>query len=307
MLIPYWTEGTHQSMEGLYFESSITTPFHFINHSEMSAKPSNPIPGLRYHTFDMARGLKHMDVYGVSYYVSFTEEAASKAAATEGFTEVAVTGPFHIFKLPETRLVEVADHLPAVYEVPERGFIASLIGSETVKGEDGQPLPSFHDMALDWYEDVDDMDRIVVAGGPEEWPRIEHLDERPDVALDVPQDAIHDLVVDEHRISFTTSAVGMPHIIKVSYFPNWTATGAEGPWRATPSLMVVVPTQREVVIEFEDTWAETGGKILTVLGIAGLVAFGYVLRRRGGAEALSAEGSPDGEEAGEGAGHALQD
>ncbi len=36
MLFPYWTEGTHPSMEGLFFESSITTPFHFINHSEMS-------------------------------------------------------------------------------------------------------------------------------------------------------------------------------------------------------------------------------------------------------------------------------
>ncbi len=47
MLIPYWTEGSHQSMEGLYFESSLTTPFHFINHSEMSFQPSNPIPGLR--------------------------------------------------------------------------------------------------------------------------------------------------------------------------------------------------------------------------------------------------------------------
>src|SRR5690606_40849791 len=40
MLIPYWTEGSHKSMEGLYFESSLTTPFHFINHSEMSYKPS---------------------------------------------------------------------------------------------------------------------------------------------------------------------------------------------------------------------------------------------------------------------------
>ncbi|HSO49830.1 MAG TPA: hypothetical protein VLS86_04735, partial [Acidimicrobiia bacterium] len=57
MLIPYWTEGTHPSMEGLYFESSLTTPFHFINSSEMSERPSNPIPGLQYHTGEMERGL----------------------------------------------------------------------------------------------------------------------------------------------------------------------------------------------------------------------------------------------------------
>jgi hypothetical protein len=49
MLIPYWTDRTHPSMEGLYFESSLTTPFHFILAGEMAVNPSNPVPGLRYH------------------------------------------------------------------------------------------------------------------------------------------------------------------------------------------------------------------------------------------------------------------
>jgi hypothetical protein len=280
MLIPYWTEGTHESMEGLYFESSLTTPFHFINHSEMSYKPSNPIPGLQYHTFDMERGLTHMDVYGVEYYVSFTPEAASKAAQTDGFEQIAVTEPFHIFRLPETELVIPATHQPSVYEVPDRGLLAALIGSETVTGADGEPLPSFHDLSLEWYEDVENMQRWVVADGPEEWPRIETLDDRPDVPLEVPADAVSDVVVDNHRVSFTTEAIGIPHLIKISYFPNWTATGAEGPWRASPSLMVVVPTDNEVVIEFQDTWAETGGKVLTLGGVASLILVGVVIRRR---------------------------
>ena len=280
MLIPYWTEGTHPSMEGLYFESSLTTPFHFINHSEMSYKPSNPIPGLQYHTFDMERGLSHMDVYGIEYYVSFTPEAASKAAQTDGFQQIAVTEPFHIFRLPETDLVVPATHQPSVYDVPDRGLLAALIGSETVTGPDGEPLPSFHDLSLEWYEDVENMDRWVVADGPEEWPRIEALDERPDVALEVPADAVSDIEVDDHRVSFTTEAIGIPHLIKISYFPNWIATGADGPWRASPSLMVVVPTDNEVVIEFHDTWAETGGKILTLGGVASLILVGTVIGRR---------------------------
>ncbi len=275
MLIPYWTEGSHQSMEGLYFESSLTTPFHFINHSEMSFRPSNPIPGLRYHTFDMERGLRHMDLYGVSYYVSFTEEAAEKARTIEGFTELPATvEPFHIFRLPDTDLVVPATHLPSVYEVPERGLFASLIGSETVSGPDGEPLPSFHDLSLEWYDDVDNLHLWVVADGPDEWPRIQAIDERPDVELDVATDAVSALEVDHHRIAFSTEAVGVPHLVKVSYFPNWTATGADGPWRASPSLMVVVPTERDVVIEFDDTWAESGGKILTLGGVASLLVAG---------------------------------
>jgi len=96
----------------------------------------------------------------------------------------------------------------------------------------------------------------------------------------VPADAVSDIVVDDHRISFTTEAIGVPHLIKISYFPNWTASGAEGPWRASPSLMVVVPTDNDVVIEFQDTWAETGGKILTLGGLASLILVGVAIGRR---------------------------
>jgi hypothetical protein len=134
-------------------------------------------------------------------------------------------------------------------------------------------------MALDWYDDVDNLDRWVVADGPEDWPRIETLEQRPTVQLDVPDGAVSDVVVENHRISFTTTAVGIPHLVKVSYFPNWTAQGADGPWRATPSLMVVVPTAEDVVLEFEDTWAENGGKIATLVGV--VVLLGAVLWGRG--------------------------
>lgn len=291
MLIPYWTEGSQQSMEGLYFESSLTTPFHFINHSEMSYQPSNPIPGLPYDTFNMDRGLEHMDLYGVEYYVSFTPEAAEKANETDGFAEIAVTEPFHIFSLPETELVVPATHQPSVYEVPSRGILAALLGSETVTGADGEPLPSFFDFAVDWYVDMDNLHRWVVADGPEEWPRIESLAERPDVEFNVPADAVSNIVIDDHRISFSTEAVGVPHMVKVSYFPNWTAEGADGPWRAAPSLMVVVPTENEVVLEFQDTWAEAGGKLLTLGGVGSLIVVGGMLywrRRSSQLEAIDA-------------------
>ena len=289
MLIPYWTEGSQKSMEGLYFESSLTTPFHFINHSEMSFKSSNPIPGLKYHVFDMERGLKHMDVYGVDYYVSFTPEAAEKALGIDEFELVTTTEPFLVFRLPETQLVEAATHLPAVYEVPDRSLLKSLTGSGSAMSSDGEPLPSFHDMALEWYEDVDEMDRWVVADGPAEWPRIESIQERPDTEIDVPENPVSNIVLEDHRISFTTEAVGVPHVVKISYFPNWKATGADGPWRAAPSLMVVVPTDNEVVIEFQDTWAESSGQILTIVGLVGLLVGGFVAWRRTTSQIQSSE------------------
>jgi hypothetical protein len=41
MILPYWTGGCIDSMEGLLFESASTTPFHFIDQNELSPDPSD--------------------------------------------------------------------------------------------------------------------------------------------------------------------------------------------------------------------------------------------------------------------------
>lgn len=262
MLFPYWTEGTHPSMEGLYFESALTTPFHFLNHAEMSYKPSNPIPGLRYHTFDFDRGIRHLQLYGVRYYVAFTEEAIDKARRHPALTEVERSDPFVIFELPPNSLVDAATYVPRVHRM------------------DGD----FHQAALDWYDDIEGLDRWLVADGPSGWPG----ETDPLRTIDR-QVRISDVAVEDHRISFSTTGVGVPHLVKVSYFPNWKAIGAEGPYRSAPSLMVVVPTNEQVVLTFAPTWAEWTGRGLTVLGLAGLVLWpaGRRLTRR---RAFSAAG-----------------
>jgi hypothetical protein len=85
------------------------------------------------------------------------------------------------------------------------------------------------------------------------------------------------------QISFTTDRIGEPHIVKVSWFPNWRVEGAEGPWMLSPGLMVVVPTQREVRLSYRDTPVDLAGKALTVAGVGALLAptvLGRARRRR---------------------------
>ncbi len=72
-------------------------------------------------------------------------------------------------------------------------------------------------------------------------------------------------------IDFTTDRIGEPHVVKVSYFPNWHVQGAKGPWLLSPGLMVVVPTQAHVRLTYGDTPLETGGNALSALGLAVLV------------------------------------
>lgn len=277
MLFPYWTYGDQTSQEGLYFESSLTTPFHFVNHSEMSFRPSNPIPGLPYATFDMEKGLRHLETYAVDYYVSFTPEAQDKADGL-GLDKVATSGQFAIYDLGPQQLVEVAEFEPSVFVPPPTDLLGQFVPLPDEE-EDGAPPASFSDFAMDWYADTDNLPYLVTADGPDDWARIDSLDEVR-AADSTGGGVVTDVELTDHRISFRTTAVGEPHLVKVSYFPNWRATGAEGPYRSTPSLMVVVPTQEDVVLEFRNTWVEWAGVGLTVVGLVALVGAAVAGRRR---------------------------
>ena len=254
-LFPYWSPD-HPSMQGLYYESSLTTPFNFINESETSRDPSRRIPGLRYHPMDFARATAHLALYDVAYYVSFTDEA-ERRAREYGLEVEADAAPWTIFSLPPSQSIEVAAVEPAVWE-----------------GE-----ASFSDSALEWYDDVDNLDHWLAENGPSGWTRVSTVRQRLEAPLstyDVDSNAVTDVQIEDYRISFNTTAIGVPHLVKVSYFPNWRVDGAEGPFRAAPSLMIVVPTEGSVVLDFGRTWAETIGLALTLIAIGAAATMGVL-------------------------------
>ncbi len=259
MAIPYWSPD-HPSMQGLYRDSSLTAPFNFLNQSEVSAEPSLRTPGLAYHPMDFDRAKAHLDLYAVRYYVSYTDVAAA-AAFEAGLIPVADAGPWEVFELPESPLIDVARLEPSVWAGTDDFAVA----------------------ALDWYDDVTALDHWLAESGPDEWERVASIAERPATdarGSEVAPGAVTNVRIDDHRISFDTTAIGTPHLVKVSYFPNWTANGASGPYRAAPSLMLVVPEQESVVLTFERSGPETAGIALTVASIALVAAWWYRHRRR---------------------------
>ncbi len=265
MLIPYWSEG-HTTMEGVFFESSLTTPFHFLNQSEMSRSPSQPVRGLTYRTFQLERGIRHAAVFNIDYYITQSEEMTGEANRL-GLEALVVEDGYSIFRLPDSDPIEVAQFEPMVWT-----------------GEE-----DFADMAVDWYDDLDNLDHWIVADGPEDWIRFDELGGPYDEGdpISVADAVVTDVEIDNLSISFTTNAIGVPHLVKTSYFPNWQATGAEGPYRASPSLMVVIPTQENVSLEFGRTWAENLGMVLTILAI-GFVGWWATRNRRRRREAALA-------------------
>ena len=106
MLLPFWTDGCIGSMEGLYFEASSTTPYHFLNQDELSVGPSNAERDLPYEAgrptkADFDLGIEHLQMLGVRYYMAIYDgtEGIAATASNPSLTQVATSGPWTVFQV----------------------------------------------------------------------------------------------------------------------------------------------------------------------------------------------------------------
>jgi hypothetical protein len=246
MSLPYWTN--QASMEGIYFESSFTTPFHFMLAAEVAQKPSNPIGGLPYNELNLDLGTAHMEMFDVDYYLAHSTQAIRAADESDRLTLIDEIEDFKLYAVDTPGQVVVPEYEPIVLE-----------------GAD------WTDANVQWFKDLENIDVPLASDGPAGWARVTEAEGRlPRVPLEHGGDSIPSRTTDD-EISFSTTAIGEPHWVKTSYFPNWRVEGAEGPYLASPSLMMVVPTQSEVTLRYQRTWAEWLGLVLTVAAIGALL------------------------------------
>ncbi len=120
----------------------------------------------------------------------------------------------------------------------------------------------------------------MVEEGEDDWPVISSPDQVVDARPLTETGSVSNIEIGDDYLNFDTTAIGVPHLVKISYFPNWTADGADGPFRAAPSLMVVVPTQEHVELHFGRTPVEFAGMAATVAALGALVFVSMRRRRR---------------------------
>lgn len=259
-LVPSLTKGCLGVARGLYSESSATEPYVDRANQWLSAAASYTWEEER--PFDLPRGVEALRILGLRYFVAFdptTQDAADRSPDLRrlaGDTRSGF-GPWSIYEVVGTpEVVEPLRYAPVV-----------IPGS-------GQSRASWRRTARTWF-DGDAREVLPAADGPTSWPRRDDP-ASPRPAERVEPTTVSEVHVEEGRISFRVSEAGTPVLVKVSYFPNWRAHGAKGPWRVAPNQMVVVPTSHTVTLRYERTGVEDAGLLLTLAGVGGLV----VLRRR---------------------------
>jgi len=316
MLLPYWTKGCIGSSEGLYFESSPTTAAHFLTAGSVSKTPSNPQRSLPYTSLDLANvGSPRMQLLGDRYYMSISPEAQAQADADPRLTLLAQSSPhpvsysagqedrfWKVYEVAGSQLVQPLANLPVVAGgVPKsepawkalaaRGWFADPARGDVFLAASGPkswprveapaeevPTRSLLAEVTDWFRAHVLRQDVESPPTPDDNERFRRLG--AEVALPtVPvaeQAKVSDVRQNDSSLSFRVDKPGTPVLVKVSYFPNWKATGAEGPYRVSPNLMVVIPTSNQVTLRYGTTPVDAAGIGASILGLIAVV----VLNRR---------------------------
>ena len=263
MLLPFWTDGCIGSMEGLYFESSATVPYHFMTAAELSKAPSNPQRDLPYTSLDMAKGVQHLQMLGARYYLAFSPEAVAQADANPDLTLVR----------PDRRLAGLRGQGLGARLPPDQPA-----GGDHRRGQGRAGLDGGHVRLVPGLRRPRRLPGRVraqgVAAGQGQQGRHRLQDDRlrrrggrPPSGGPSTRWSVSGITNSDNRISFDVDRVGVPVLVKASYFPSWKVKGGHGPYRVSPNLMVVIPTSKHVSVYYGWTPVDYTGWLLTFIGI----------------------------------------
>ncbi len=326
MTIPFWTNSCVGSMEGLYFESSGSTAFHFITQPEMGREGSGAVSFLLAGTnADLDSGLRHLKLMGVRYHMAKSRDLAARLNERKDVQLVASADPWYIYIIKEPGMEDCVIKNKADADRCAVQGAAGLKYLPNVVTNVGHAARDWTDMAVPWFGDGnkenDRTSEVYLAGdGPKNWPRTNLTIERSPLCDPDPNKAVvgcrnpdqlkpylgegvswkstevatEPVKVTNYTrgndwIDFNVDKIGQPVVVRTSYFPNWKAQGAEGPYRVTPNLMVVIPTSTHVHMHFGTTPVDRAGWSATLIGIAAVAGMALQERRRRVRDADAAE------------------
>ena len=282
--LPHWTDGCIGSMEGLFFEASGTTPYHFLTTAALSKQSSNPVRELRYVNNDGSVAVPHLQALGVKYAMVRTDEAqagggaAARAPARGDEWAVgdlrgrrrrrrrAARRPARRRQPPRRRPARAQPR--ARHElVPAAGGVGGDACRRRSGGRGSASTSSSTRTAS-----------CRTPTGPPTTPT--HVASRSTSSCPSSRSTRSRCRRSRSATSRWASRscrsgsteVGVPVLVRVSYFPNWEADGAEGPYRIAPNMMVVVPTEQEVRLHYGRSSSDLFFYALTLVGI-GLLIF----------------------------------
>ncbi|MDI6615561.1 MAG: 6-pyruvoyl-tetrahydropterin synthase-related protein, partial [Syntrophaceae bacterium] len=268
------------TLEGLYMQSSISSPFVFYIQSEISKESSRPLPQYRYSPVNLATGVEHLKLFNVRDYIVVSPELREKIEKFPEFTLKKGIPPYFIYELTTNgnRYVVPLEFDPVRYDGDD--WKESFFEWFRTYGENkGVHLVfdpgtgaggSRFTAAVSSFPPVSRAARTGGGRTEKALPRIP-AGRNCSVTEDVRNE----------EILIRTSDPGVPLLIKVSYHPNWKVEGADGIYLASPSFMLIYPNRTDVRLYYGKTVWDYAGYAATGAGIVIVLVTGWAgIRRR---------------------------
>jgi len=249
-----------QTMEGIHYASSPASKFMAFFQTEYSRDIKTPKAHILSRMNPDALPV-HLGLYNISQLILSTAEAKRVFADSPLFKREADFGQLSVYRYLECdgKYVDVPEIRPVLY-TPEKWIEAFY---------QWYIRPELNGVLLIPEKFIEnEADKAVFFSKTDD---VLHLE-------DFRKDRLNreKLEIDTHlehlKIRFTTNKVGLPHLVKVSYFPNWQVErGANGVYPVSPHLMMVIPREKEVILTYGMTsrdkigWSITGFTLISLL------------------------------------------
>jgi hypothetical protein len=249
-LLPYFSG--RSTLEGLFMQSSISSPFVFYIQSEIGEQQSCPFWNIyKCSPFNLTMGTKHLEMFNVKYFITRSEKLQTEIRNYSQYEFVESVGEVEIYELTTNKdqYVIVPEYTPVVYQ-----------------------KNNWKIFFYEWFKDYDlvDVPIIKTKENIEGMQIIEELSDIQKIDFENEECLIREEIGND-QLSFTTKCPYKPHLIRISYHPSWKVSGAEKIYLVSPSFMLVFPEQEEVRMWFGYRTIDIVAYIFTGLGICFLI------------------------------------
>jgi len=250
-----------QTLEGIHYAGSIASRFIAFLQTEFSKEIKTPA-ALILSKINPEALPAHFDLYNISQVIVMTGKIKQALSRSPAFYREAEFGAISVFRYKDSRnqYVEIPKHLPLLYT-----------------GE--QWVDDFYAR----FKNIKYPNVLVVPDAYVKNPEDRSVFAEPVHSLDDP-DALKSEVLNIENaqiqtnlthltIRFKTNRIGIPHLVKVSYFPNWKVKGASGVYPVSPHFMMVIPRKSEVVLTYGRSAWDIIGMAITITGFLWICVF----------------------------------
>lgn len=258
--LPYFAK--RSTLEGLYFQSSLLSPFVFYLQSLYSYMYSCPFPNYQCSSLNLNRAYDYLKLFNVNQIIAYTNQVKEE-----------------LNSLPEkyTKQTNILNSSYEIWQLKEQSSYVEVINSDL----EFIQANNFRETFYQWMKSYTKDSKFLYTK-PQAFSFFYGLNKLPEkinktkADIDISKCSTKEKIENE-RIIFKTNCPNIPHLIKFAYNPGWKAEGAIGPYLISPAFMMVIPTQEEVILSYDNSFIENIGLLISFIGSTLLL--GYIFKK----------------------------